>query len=72
MIDRYLDKGTMYVLDDDGIKAECVVIDEGNGILEIKNIATAPEYQGKGYARKLIEYCCKIQRYLQYIAGWHR
>ena len=46
----------MYVLDDDGIKAECVVIDEGNGILEIKNIATAPEYQGKGYARKLIEY----------------
>ena len=56
MIDRYLDKGTMYVLDDDGIKAECVVIDEGNGILEIKNIATAPEYQGKGYARKLIEY----------------
>ena len=56
MIDRYLDKGTMYVLDDDGIKAECVVTDEGNGILEIKNIATAPEYQGKGYARKLIEY----------------
>ena len=56
MIDRYLDKGTMYVLDDDGVKAECVVIDEGNGILEIKNIATAPEYQGKGYARKLIEY----------------
>ena len=56
MIDRYLDKGTMYVLDDDGIKAECVVTDEGNGILEIKNIATAPEYQGKGYAKKLIEY----------------
>ena len=56
MIDRYLDKGTMYVLDDDGIKAECVVTDEGNGILEIKNIATAPESQGKGYAKKLIEY----------------
>ena len=56
MIDRYLNKGTMYVLDDDGIKAECVVTDEGNGILEIKNIATAPEYQGKGYAKKLIEY----------------
>lgn len=56
MIDRYLDKGTMYVLDDNGIKAECVITDEGNGILEIKNIATAPEYQGKGYAKKLIEY----------------
>ena len=56
MIDRYLDKGTMYVLDDDGIKAECVITNEGNDILEIKNIATAPEYQGKGYAKKLIEY----------------
>ena len=31
MIDRYLERGTMYVLDDDGIKAECVVTDEGGG-----------------------------------------
>ena len=36
MIDRYLERGTMYVLDDDGVKAECVVTDEGDGILEIK------------------------------------
>ena len=50
MIDRYLDKGRMYVLDDNGIKCECVLMDEGNGTLEIKNIATAPQYQGKGYA----------------------
>ena len=48
MIDRYLEKGRMYVLDDDGIKSECVITDEGNGLLEIKNIATYPEYQGKG------------------------
>ena len=40
MINRYLDKGTMYVLDDDGVKCECVITDEGNGVLEIKNIAT--------------------------------
>ena len=40
MIDRYLDKGKMYVLDDNGIKCECVITDEGNGVLEIKNIAT--------------------------------
>ena len=25
MIDRYLDNGRMYVLDDNGIKCECVV-----------------------------------------------
>ena len=32
MIDRYLEKGTMYVLDDNGVKAECVVTDEGESI----------------------------------------
>lgn len=56
MIDKYLSKGTMYVLDDDGIKCECVVTDEGNGVLEIKNIATEPEYQGKGYGKALIDF----------------
>ena len=56
MIDRYLDKGKMYVLDDNGVKCECVITDEGNNILEIKNIATVPEYQGKCYARALIEF----------------
>lgn len=56
MIDKYIDKGTMYVLDDNGIKCQCVVTDEGNGILEIKNIATYPDFQGHGYARKLIEF----------------
>ena len=39
MVERYLEKGTMYVLEDNDEKAECVVTDEGNGILEIKNIA---------------------------------
>ena len=56
MIDRYLDKGRMYVLDDNGIKCECVLMDEGNGTLEIKNIATATQYQGKGYAKSLIDF----------------
>ena len=56
MIDRYIDRGTMYVLGDNGVKCECVVTDEGKGILEIKNIATAPEYQGKGYGKALIDF----------------
>ena len=62
MIDRYLDRGTMYVLDDNGVKCECVITDEGNGILEIKNIATMPENQGKGYAKTLIEFLVKEYR----------
>ena len=56
MVDRYLERGTMYVLDDNGVKAECIVTDEGNGVLEIKNIATLPDYQKQGYARKLIDF----------------
>ncbi|MBR5267453.1 MAG: GNAT family N-acetyltransferase [Lachnospiraceae bacterium] len=59
MIDRYLDKGRMYILNDNGIKCECVVTDEGNGVLEIKNIATVPEYQGNGYAKALIAFLVK-------------
>ena len=59
MIDRYLDKGRMYVLDDNGIKCECVITDEENGVLEIKNIATVSEHQGKGYAKALIGFVVK-------------
>ena len=47
MIDRYLERGSMYVLEDDGVKAECVVTDEGGGVLELKNIAVEPDFQGK-------------------------
>ena len=56
MVDRYLERGTMYVLEDDGVKAECVVTDEGNGILELKNIAVEPAFQGKGYGKALVEF----------------
>ena len=59
MIDRYLDRGRMYVLEDNGVKCECVVTDEGNGILEIKNIATEPAFQGKGYAKMLISFIAR-------------
>ena len=56
MVDRYLDKGKMYVLDDNGVKCECVITEEGNNILEIKNIATVPFFQRQGYGKRLIEF----------------
>ena len=56
MVDRYLEKGTMYVLEDSNVKAECVVTEEGNGVLEIKNIAVEPKNQGKGYGKALIDF----------------
>lgn len=51
MIDRYIADGTMYVLDDNGVKGECVVLNVGNNTLEIKNIAIHPDYQRKGYGQ---------------------
>lgn len=56
MIDKYLERGQMFVLDDGGIKAECVVTQEGDNVIEIKNIAVYPKYQKKGYGKKLIEF----------------
>ncbi len=56
MIDRYLERGTMYALDDGGVRAICVVTDEGEGVLELKNIATAPDAQRRGYGRRLIAF----------------
>ncbi len=59
MIDRYLERGTMYVLNDGGVKGECVVTDEGGGDLELKNIAVRPEAQRQGYGKALVEFIIK-------------
>lgn len=56
MIDRYLERGEMFILEDNGVKAECVVTKEGEGLYEIKNLATYPDHQRRGYARALVEF----------------
>lgn len=56
MIDKYLENGEMFILDDYGIKAECVITKETNDTYELKNIAVLPEYQRKGYGKSLIEF----------------
>ena len=63
MVDRYLDKGEMFVLKDPDVKAECVVTDNGGGVAEIKNIAVSPEAQRKGYGCALIRYI--LEKYAQ-------
>ena len=57
MVLKYLDRGRVFVLEDSGeIKAECLVTDEGSEILEIRNIAVKPRYQGKSYGKALIDF----------------
>ena len=56
MIDNYLEHGEMFVLDDNGIKAECVVTKETAGIYELKNIAVVSDCKHKGYGKKLINF----------------
>ena len=56
MIDQYLERGEMFVWDEQGIKAECVVTQEAAGVYELKNIAVVPSCQRKGYGRSLINF----------------
>lgn len=63
MIDLYLDKGEMYVLNDEN-KTICqaVVVKISNTECELKNIATDEEYQMKGYAKKLVDYLFNVYK----------
>lgn len=57
MIDRYLERGDMYVLTDNNeVKAVCVITEESKGVYEIKNIAVYPQFQHQGYGKKLISF----------------
>ncbi len=71
MIDRYLERGEMFVLDDNGVKAVCVVTDESNGVCELKNIAVSPDSQRQGYGKRLINYLIDYYsgKYTQMIVG---
>ncbi len=57
MIDRYLERGTMFVMTEGGrAVAQCVVTDEGGGVLELKSISVAAGCQRKGYGTALVRF----------------
>lgn len=57
MIDRYIERGQMFVLENEAQAcAVCVVTDEGEGVLEIKNLAVSPDRQRRGYGRAMIDF----------------
>ena len=63
MIDRYLERGDMYVLEDGGkALAVIVVTDEGGGVLEIKNLAVDPAFHKCGYGRRMIDFAADHYR----------
>ena len=64
MIDRYLERGEMYVMQNGaGVAlAVAVVTNEGGGTLELKNLAVAPAFRRKGYGRKMIGHLCSLYR----------
>lgn len=55
MIDRYLERGTMYVMEIDGTAAAVAVVTrETPEVCELKNIAVAPKFQRNGLGREMI------------------
>ena len=64
MVARYLDRGELYVAEDDAgeARAECLLTDEGNGVAEIKSLAVVPEAQGKGYGKAMIGFAADLCR----------
>ncbi|MBE0600315.1 MAG: GNAT family N-acetyltransferase [Firmicutes bacterium] len=56
MVDRYLERGELFALDDGGVKAECVITKEADAVYELKNIAVVPDARRRGYAKALIDY----------------
>ena len=57
MIDRYLERGEMFALrDGEKVLAVIVVTDEGEGTVEIKNLAVSPSVQRRGYGRAMIDF----------------
>lgn len=56
MIDRYLERGRLFICAPLDPIAVCVVTDEGEGVLEIKNLAVRKDMQGQGIGRAMIEY----------------
>lgn len=63
MIDRYLERGIMYALEEGGaVQAVCVVTDEGDGTLELKNLAVAPDCQRRGYGQRMVDFLCETYR----------
>ncbi|HZK27236.1 MAG TPA: GNAT family N-acetyltransferase [Thermoclostridium sp.] len=71
MIDKYLERGEMFALYDDGLKSICVVTKESSNTCELKNIATYEKWHSIGYGSKLIQFVSEFykDKYKHMIVG---
>lgn len=58
MIDKYLNQSILFALYDNDLKSICAVVEIDKNTIEIKNLATYPKYQNRGYATALIDFVC--------------
>ena len=64
MIDRYLERGDLYVMLDetDHPMAVAVVTREGDGVYELKNLAVTPERQRQGLGGQMLDFIARRYR----------
>ena len=69
MVNKYLKESTIFALYEGKILVSVCAVEEINSdTVEIKNLATYPEYRNKGYATELIDFVCdKYKNTFQYI-----
>ena len=59
MINKYINQSTIYALYENKVlTSACAVIIIDSETVEIKNLATYPQYQNRGYASALINFVC--------------
>lgn len=61
MIDRYIDRGHLFIGFIQGRPVACCVLtEEAEGVIEVKNLAVLPEHRRKGVGRTMLEYAESI------------
>ena len=69
MINKYIEQSTIFALYETNVLISiCAIITIDNETVEIKNLATYPQYQNRGYASALIDFVCnKYKIHFKYL-----
>lgn len=61
MVDRYLERGTLFVMTDDAGEAVAVAVVtvEDNATVELKNLAVSPRFQRTGCGSRMVDHVCR-------------